>query len=45
MQNKLGETVKVELPGGELTVRYKGGNDTVKMTGPATHVFDGKITI
>jgi len=45
LQKKLSEEVKVELPGGELKVRYKGQGDSVKMTGPATHVFDGKINI
>lgn len=45
MQNKLGEKVTVQLPGGELIIRYKGMGDNVKMTGPATHVYDGKINL
>ncbi len=45
MQKKLAEEVTVELPGGELTIRYKGIGDSVKMSGPATHTFDGNITI
>ncbi|MFT5162841.1 MAG: diaminopimelate epimerase [Alteromonadaceae bacterium] len=45
MQNKLGEKVTIKLPGGELTIRYKGIGDTIKMTGAATHVFDGTINL
>jgi diaminopimelate epimerase len=45
MQNKLGEEVMVQLPGGKLTIKYKGMGDSVKMSGPATHIFDGKINI
>ena len=44
-QKKLGEEVSVTLKGGKLKVRYKGQGDTVKMTGPATHVYDGKVNI
>ena len=35
--------VTVELAGGKLKVRYKGRGDSVKLTGPAVHVFDGKV--
>lgn len=45
MQKKLGQEVSVELPGGQLKVRYKGAGDHIKMTGPATHIFDGKINL
>jgi diaminopimelate epimerase len=45
MQNKLGEEVTVQLPGGELKIRYKGMGDSIKMSGPATHIFDGKINL
>lgn len=45
MQKKLGEEVSVELRGGTLKIRYKGMGDSVKMSGPATHIFDGKITL
>ena len=44
-QKKLADEVKVQLRGGELKIRYKGQGDTIKMTGPATHVYDGKINI
>ena len=45
MQKKLADEVTVELPGGELIIRYKGMGDSVKMSGPATHTFDGNVTI
>jgi len=42
---ELDETVKVDLPGGQLLIRWQGGTEPVWMTGPATHVFEGKIEI
>lgn len=39
LKGLLNDTVTVELPGGELTIEYKGEN--VYMTGPAAHVFSG----
>ncbi len=45
MQKKLGSEVTVELPGGELKIRYKGPGDNIKMSGPATHIFDGNINL
>lgn len=45
MQQKLNETVTVSQAGGELTIRYKGTGDSIKMTGPAVHIFDGKINL
>ncbi|HCX64898.1 MAG TPA: diaminopimelate epimerase [Eubacteriaceae bacterium] len=36
----LDESVKVVVPGGELSIQL---NDEVIMSGPAVHVFDGKI--
>ena len=42
-QNKLGRNVTVELPGGKLKIYWKGPGNSVKMTGPAVHVFDGQI--
>ena len=44
-QGKLGSEVKVTLPGGPLTIRWQGDEHTIKMTGPAEHVFDGKIVL
>lgn len=45
MQKKLAKQVFVELPGGKLKVYWKGPGHPVKMTGPATHVFDGQLYI
>lgn len=38
------ERVVVELPGGELLIEWQQGG-TVLMTGPATHVFEGRVRI
>lgn len=45
MQNKLGQDVKVVLRGGELKIRWQGGDSMLKMTGPAEHIYDGQILI
>ena len=45
LQNKLSSNVKVELPGGALQIRWQGEGHSVKMTGPAEHVFDGQIAL
>lgn len=45
LQKKLTQTVKVDLPGGTLTIRWNGQGHPVKMTGPAEHVFDGQIIV
>ncbi|MDC9725392.1 MAG: diaminopimelate epimerase [Gammaproteobacteria bacterium] len=42
-QGVLSSEVKVTLPGGDLMIVWAGGDDSVWMTGPATHVFDGEI--
>ncbi len=39
----LDQQVKVDLPGGRLTIEWRGGDHPVMMTGPATHVFEGCI--
>ena len=41
--NKLDEQVTVHLTGGDLTIRWSGGEDALLMTGPAITVFQGKI--
>ncbi len=38
-----GETA-IRLPGGELLIDWAPG-ETIRMTGPATHVFDGEIDL
>lgn len=44
-QGLLDDSVSVELPGGSLLVQWSGGEETVRMTGPASHVFEGKIEL
>lgn len=44
-QGLLSDKVKVDLPGGSLLVRWRGAGEPVMMTGPATHVYDGQITL
>ncbi|MFT4924800.1 MAG: diaminopimelate epimerase [Phenylobacterium sp.] len=44
-QNKLNDKVTVCLAGGELNIRYKGMGDSIKMSGPAIHVYDGKVNL
>ncbi|MCI0401125.1 MAG: diaminopimelate epimerase [Gammaproteobacteria bacterium] len=39
------EEVDVALPGGHLQISWKGGSEPVWMTGPATQVFEGRITL
>jgi diaminopimelate epimerase len=41
----LDETVTVELQGGDLVISWRGEGEPVKMTGPATFVFEGRIEI
>jgi diaminopimelate epimerase len=36
--------VEVRLPGGTLNIAWAPG-DTIRMTGAATHVFTGKVTL
>lgn len=43
IQGLLAERITVELPGGTLVVSWAGTGRPVRMTGPATHVFDGRI--
>jgi diaminopimelate epimerase len=45
IQNKLSQDVKVVLLGGELKIRWQGGDTMLKMTGPAEHIYDGQILI
>jgi diaminopimelate epimerase len=41
----LDDNVLVNLPGGSLTIKWAGAGYSVTMTGPATSVFHGQITI
>lgn len=38
----VGNKVRVSLPGGDLRIDWKPGG-TIRMTGPATHVFTGEL--
>ena len=41
----LDSTVTVRTTGGDLSICWKGGNNSVWMTGPAISVFDGEIEL
>jgi diaminopimelate epimerase len=41
----LDEQVKVNLPGGDLTICWAGDRQPIWMTGPAKHVFEGVILL
>ncbi|RUO73550.1 diaminopimelate epimerase [Idiomarina seosinensis] len=43
-QDKLNGQVTVQLPGGELMIRWQSGQP-VKMTGPAELIFDGQMLL
>lgn len=45
LQGHLSNDVEVELPGGSLQISWQGDASPVMMTGPATTVFEGKITV
>jgi diaminopimelate epimerase len=45
LQGHLTNEVQVDLPGGSLQIRWQGEASPVMMTGPATTVFEGKITV
>lgn len=45
IQGLLAERITVELPGGTLVVSWGGTGQPVRMTGPATRVFDGRIEL
>ncbi|HET9817585.1 MAG TPA: diaminopimelate epimerase [Rhodanobacteraceae bacterium] len=40
-RGRVGEKVRVELPGGALQIEWHGAGRTLWMTGPAAFVFDG----
>jgi len=41
----LAERVLVELPGGRLHIHWPGPGESVELTGPATHVYEGTIAL
>ena len=45
LRGLLDEQVQVHLPGGDLVVSWRGDDQPVWMTGPATAVFEGNIRL
>ena len=45
LQGYLADQVTVDLSGGRLQISWQGEASPVMMTGPATTVFEGKITL
>jgi len=45
LQGLLDNSVKISLTGGDLLIRWAGGEHPVMMTGPTATVFTGSITI
>lgn len=45
LRQLLDAEVKVQLPGGTLSIEWAGEGQPVMMTGPATSVFHGQITL
>lgn len=43
LQGLLDENVTVTLPGGDLEISWHGDKTTVKMTGPACRVYEGRL--
>lgn len=41
----LDNAVRVDLPGGTLSITWQGGNSHVQLIGPAEQVYDGKIRL
>ncbi|MBQ9275871.1 MAG: diaminopimelate epimerase [Succinivibrio sp.] len=44
-QGRLQSPVKVTLPGGELDIRWAGGEESVLMSGPAVRVYEGTVAL
>ena len=45
LRNILDGQVEVGLPGGDLVIEWKGGNEPVWMSGPAATVYEGSIEL
>ena len=43
--NQLEREATIELPGGPLLIEWQEASNRVMMTGPATTVFNGEITV
>ena len=45
LRGLLGQEVQVNLPGGALSIEWRGAGQPVMMTGPATTVYEGQIQL
>jgi diaminopimelate epimerase len=45
LRGLLGDTVKVNLLGGQLTINWQQGDSPVLMTGPVKTVYEGTIEL
>jgi diaminopimelate epimerase len=45
LRGLLDQKVSVQLPGGRLSIEWRGEGHTVMMTGPATTVYEGQIQL
>ncbi|MBT7370894.1 MAG: diaminopimelate epimerase, partial [Gammaproteobacteria bacterium] len=45
LQGLLDEDVEVELTGGKLCISWAGDDSSIKMTGPACRVYEGRLQI
>ena len=45
LQGLIDENVEVELRGGNLRLSWAGDNASIKMTGPACRVYEGRLQI
>jgi diaminopimelate epimerase len=43
-ENRVNEVVNVYLPGGHLVIKWPGIGSSIRMKGPAVHVFSGTFT-
>jgi diaminopimelate epimerase len=43
LRGAVGQRVKVSLPGGKVRIAWQGPGTPVRMSGPATLVFEGRI--
>jgi len=44
-RGRVGDAVRVSLPGGDLDIEWSGPGATLWMTGPAAFVFDGELAL
>ena len=44
-QNRVGDTVRVQMPGGELEIQAHSNNACLFMTGPTEYSFEGRVEV